>query len=150
MGATEGSEGKALPTAEEKVKLAQAFKGDLENVMKKKYQPHFAWGQLVSWFKQTSYDPSASLSADRRGTMSLPDPESAYSGSKPGHYARSERKTLLAHLEKNPDRAWPTTWRWSFRNPAKVYGSPFIDDAVRVSLGAERKTPELARAMREM
>lgn len=44
----------------------------------KTYRPHYLWGQLVSWFKQTVYDPSASLSADRRGTLSLPDPESAY------------------------------------------------------------------------
>ena len=36
----------------------------------------------------------ASLSADRRGTMSLPDPESAYAG-KPGVYGKSERKAML-------------------------------------------------------
>ena len=131
-------------------KLAKRYRGDVENVMRKKYQQHFAWGQLVSWFKQTIYDPSASLSADRRGTMSLPDPESAYGGSKPGTYERSERKAMLAHLEKNPDRSWPTTWRWSFRNPAKVYGSPFIDDAIRVSRGEERTSPAFVRAMREM
>ena len=47
--------------------------------LQKKYRPGFLWGQLVSWFKQTIYDPSASLSADRRGSMSLPDPESAFS-----------------------------------------------------------------------
>ena len=41
-------------------KLPTVFKGNIDNVMKKKYQPHFAWGQLVSWFKQTIYDPSAS------------------------------------------------------------------------------------------
>jgi hypothetical protein len=133
------------------VKLAKRYRGDVENVMRKKYQQHFCWGQLVSWFKQTIYDPSASLSADRRGTMSLPDPESAYgSGSKPGAYGKNERKILLTHLEKNCDRSWPTTWRWSFRNPAKVYGSPFIDDAILVSRGEERRVPELVRRMREM
>jgi hypothetical protein len=36
----------------------------------------------VSWFKQTIYNPEASLSAERRGTMSLPDPESAYSNAR--------------------------------------------------------------------
>merc|ERR1719482_260968 len=46
-------------------KLPTVFRGNIDNVMKKKYQPHFAWGQLVSWFKQTIYDPSASLSAER-------------------------------------------------------------------------------------
>ena len=50
-----------------------------EDKLQKKYRPGFLWGQLVSWFKQTIYDPSASLSADRRGSMSLPDPESAFS-----------------------------------------------------------------------
>jgi hypothetical protein len=136
------------PRGKSLVKLAKRYRGDLENVMRKKYQQHFCWGQLVSWFKQTIYDPSASLSADRRGTMSLPDPESAYS--KPGAYQKNERKILLAHLEKNCDRSWPTTWRWSFRNPAKVYGSPFIDDAIFVSRGEERRVPELVRRMREM
>ena len=139
------------PRGKSLVKLAKRYRGDLENVMRKKYQQHFCWGQLVSWFKQTIYDPSASLSADRRGTMSLPDPESAYgSGSKPGSYGKNERKILLTHLEKNCDRSWPTTWRWSFRNPAKVYGSPFIDDAILVSRGEERRVPELVRRMREM
>ena len=30
------------------------------------------WGQLVSWFKQTIVCPEASLSQDRRGTLSYP------------------------------------------------------------------------------
>jgi hypothetical protein len=36
------------------------------------------WAQLSSWYKQTVYDPTASLSAERRGTLSLPDIESCY------------------------------------------------------------------------
>lgn len=48
----------------------------------KKYGALFIWGQLSSWFKQTVYDPTASLSAERRGTLSLPDPDSCYSSSK--------------------------------------------------------------------
>ena len=130
-----------------RVKLAQAFKGDLENVMKKKYQPHFTWGQMVAWFKQTIYDPSASLSADRRGTMSLPDPESAYAG-KPGVYGKSERKAMLAQLDKAADKQWPTTWQWSFRNPGKVYGSPWLDDAIRASRGEETKTAAIVEELR--
>ena len=85
----------------------------------KKYSSHFIWGQLVAWFKQTIYDPSASLSADRRGTVSLPDPESAYVG---GYlsYPKKDRLLLLEHLTKSPSRYWPTTWQWSFKNPQKV------------------------------
>lgn len=45
---------------------------------RKRYSQHFIWGQLIGWFKQTVYDPAATLSAERRGTLSLPDVESAY------------------------------------------------------------------------
>ena len=127
-------------------KLAMTFRGDMDNVLKKKYQPHFTWGQMVSWFKQTIYDPSASLSAERRGAMSLPDPESSYAGTA-GAYVKTERRQLLKALEKSPDRMWPTTWMWSFRNPGKVYGSPCIDGAIAVSKGKESKLPELVREL---
>lgn len=46
----------------------------------KVYRPLYVWGQLSSWFKQTVNDPTASLSAERRGTASLPDLESAFAG----------------------------------------------------------------------
>ena len=42
----------------------------------KDYEPAFVWGQLIGWFKQTVDKPNASLSADRRGTLSYPDLES--------------------------------------------------------------------------
>jgi len=43
---------------------------------------------------------------------------------------------------------WPTTWAWSFRNPGKVYGSPFIDDAISAAKGEERSTPGLLEELR--
>ena len=42
----------------------------------KEYDASFIWGQLVGWHKQTVDKPNASLSADRRGTLSLPELES--------------------------------------------------------------------------
>ena len=123
------------------------FKGNIDNVMKKKYQPHFAWGQLVSWFKQTIYDPSASLSAERRGAMSLPDPESAY-GAK--NYVTGDRRSMLRQIARDPSKMWPTTWAWSFRNPGKVYGSPFIDDAIRAAKGEERTLPGLLEELKSV
>ena len=45
----------------------------------KAYRSTFLWGQCTAWFKQTVFDPTASLSADRRGVLSLPDCETAYS-----------------------------------------------------------------------
>jgi hypothetical protein len=42
----------------------------------KEYDPSYIWGQLIGWYKQTVDKPNASLSADRRGTVSMPDLES--------------------------------------------------------------------------
>ena len=42
----------------------------------KEYGATYIWGQLVGWFKQTVDKPNASLSADRRGTLSMPDLDS--------------------------------------------------------------------------
>ena len=53
---------------------------------RKKYSQYFIWGQLNGWFKQTVYDPAATLSAERRGTLSLPDVESAYGMSAVARY----------------------------------------------------------------
>ena len=50
------------------------------SALRKVYRPLYVWGQLSSWFKQTVNDPTASLSAERRGTASLPDVESAFGG----------------------------------------------------------------------
>jgi [histone H3]-lysine4 N-trimethyltransferase ATXR3 len=48
----------------------QAYKGQ------KEYDSQYIWGQLVGWYKQTVDKPNASLSADRRGTLSIPDVQS--------------------------------------------------------------------------
>ena len=40
-----------------------------------------------------------------------------------------EREELLAQLEKRPDSMWKAGTIWSFRNEAKVYGSPMFDSA---------------------
>ncbi|KAK9818057.1 hypothetical protein WJX72_006388 [[Myrmecia] bisecta] len=101
----------------------------------KPYRPAYLWGQLTAWFKQTVYDPTASLSADRRGTVSLPDPESAYCpATTSGKYLTGgERKALLDMLTRTPFVMWPTSTLWSFKNAAKVYGSPMLDAALRCS-----------------
>ena len=120
-------------------KLPQVYHGKKENMLRKKYGSLYVWGQLVTWFKQTIYSPDASLSADRRGTLSLPDPESAYGG--PGvKYAAPERRALLKFLRNGMDIMWPTTMPWSFKNPSKSYGSPMFDEALRQSYPDEYTT----------
>ena len=57
----------------------------------KKYGPWFIWGQLNAWYKQTVYDPTASLSAERRGTISLPDIECCYGGPRSRYSAKVGR-----------------------------------------------------------
>ncbi len=42
-----------------------------------------------------------------------------------------ERDDMLDHIEKRPDAMWKSSI-WSFRNDAKIYGSPMFD-AVWVS-----------------
>lgn len=62
--------------------------------LSKKYNPWFIWGQLNTWFKQDIYDPSATLSAARRGTISLPDIESCYFNSKARYNRKVGRDTF--------------------------------------------------------
>ena len=46
----------------------------------------------AGWFKQTVNDPTASLSAERRGTVSLPDIESSFAGGKTRYSAKASRQ----------------------------------------------------------
>ena len=43
---------------------------------KKEYNAAYVWGQLCYWYKQTVDKPNASLTTDRKGTLSLPDLDS--------------------------------------------------------------------------
>jgi hypothetical protein len=101
-------------------------RGSTRTGLAKKYGPWFIWGQMSGWFKQTVYDPTASLSAERRGTISLPDVESAYGGSR-ARYQAKDRDAMLEHIEKRPDAMWKVGTLWSFKNEAKIYGSPVFD-----------------------
>jgi len=96
-----------------------------DKVLSKHYGPFFMWGQLSGWYKQTVYDPTASLSAERRGTLSLPDIETCFGTKKP--YAAKERSALFEALEARPEAAWRPIVPWGFRNDAKLYGSPMCD-----------------------
>jgi hypothetical protein len=91
----------------------------------KKYRSTFIWGQLTGWFKQTVLDPTASLSADRRGTISLPDVDSCY-----GKYSLKDRTAQLALVSETPGAMWPVGTLWSFKNTGRLYGSPMLDAAI--------------------
>lgn len=110
--------------------VPSAFKGKRNLMLQKKYGPLYVWGQLATWYKQTIYAPEASLSADRRGALSLPDPESCYSAPA-SKYLSVERGSTIKLVRANIHAMWPTTWSWSFKNPTKIYGSPMFDEALR-------------------
>lgn len=97
---------------------------------RKKYQAGFVWGQLSGWYKQTVSDPSASLSAERRGTISLPDFASCFGK---GKNTYKDRKRIIEYATKTPHAMWPTGTIWSFRNKNKVYGSPWLDRVISMS-----------------
>jgi hypothetical protein len=106
----------------------------------KKYNAGFLWGQLIFWYKQTIYQPDASLSAERRGTISLPDVESSKGSS---GYKNHQRKAQIEQLKTKPDAMWKTGTIWSFRNESKTYGSPWMDAALANPFG--KLTPENCR-----
>lgn len=104
------------------VKPAANANGSKAPLLSKRYGSTFIWGQLSGWFKQTVYDPTASLSAERRGTISLPDIESCYGASKQRYNAKVGLGTLqvedvISYLDFNqasthlPPVLWlPCAW----------------------------------------
>ncbi|KXZ45516.1 hypothetical protein GPECTOR_53g102 [Gonium pectorale] len=125
----------AAPKRKAAVKLSDP------SVLCKRYGPWFMWGQLSGWYKQTVYDPTASLSAERRGTLSLPDVESFYrSGNKAG-YSYKDRASVLKHIETCPDAQWRTSLPFNFRNDAKIYGSPMFDQIYLEAIGQPERNP---------
>lgn len=71
----------ALPGTESAKRGKETKKGGKrDSTYSKCYRAAFLWAQCTAWFKQTVYDPTASLSAERRGILSLPDIETAYGG----------------------------------------------------------------------
>ena len=66
--------------------------------MAKKYGAGFVWGQLNGWYKQTVFDPTASLSAERRGTISMPDIESCYGSSRNRYTMKVHAARIHSHI----------------------------------------------------
>lgn len=60
-----------------------AQEGKIVKTDKKKFSSNFVWAQLVYWLKQTIDKPDASLSAGRRGTMTLPELNNTFFRSPP-------------------------------------------------------------------
>jgi phage terminase large subunit GpA-like protein len=99
------------------------------------YEKNYIWGQLIGWFKQTVDKPNASLSTDRRGTLSFPEISSFFPNSKEKElftrkdskksnsnmweYPFGTRNQFLDKLCKNYSHMWQTNNKWSYKNKCK-------------------------------
>ncbi|CAK9199570.1 unnamed protein product [Sphagnum troendelagicum] len=106
----------------------------------KQYNKNYVWGQLISWFSQTSIDPGGSLVHNCRGCLMLPDISSCYAKT-PQHdfrrgYSDKDRKKMIAHMENQPQKKWTPKYTpelWNFRSDRCLYGSPMMDAVVSKS-----------------
>lgn len=83
---------------------------------------------MVGWFKQTVVNPEASLSQDRRGTLSYPVFSSSFWNfpleypfqKKRNASVLAARADFLVHIAKKPSYNWPPLLaKWSYKNPQK-------------------------------
>jgi len=102
--------------------------GDVVSQGAKSYKGTMLWGQLVGWFKQTVVNPEASLSQDRRGTLSNPVFSGSYVNTtteypfqkKPETQVLTARKDFINNLKKKPSNTWPPlAAKWSYKSPQK-------------------------------
>lgn len=107
----------------------------------KKYSAMHIQGTLCGWYKQTVEKPAASLSADKRGTLTL----SCIENPADLEYSGKFRTILLGHLKEKPSSAWPTKanmkYPWgNFTNKAKVLGTPMFDSVYLPDSNSLEKT----------
>ena len=75
----------------------------------KDYDASFIWGQLVGWYKQTVDKPNASLSAERRGTLTTPDLEGFMFSNNPGN--KPPKKSKKKGTDSDTDEILPSKVR---------------------------------------
>eukprot|EP00924_Labyrinthula_sp_SR-Ha-C_P016133 snap_masked-scaffold_4-processed-gene-20.15-mRNA-1 protein AED:0.44 eAED:0.45 QI:0/-1/0/1/-1/1/1/0/957 len=108
----------------------------------KKYNSAFVQGQLAIWYKQTVSSPWATLSAERRGTYSLPDLSSCFATPPPrsskrrlkGSKHKNEyhfREQILNQISNKPYTMFSVNFFYKFSNKQKMYGSPWLDRAIK-------------------
>lgn len=102
---------------------------------RKTYGENYCLGQLIFWHNQANAEPDGNLARASRGCLSLPDIGSFYAKiQKPSRqrvYGPRTVKSMLAKMEKQPQRPWPKDKIWSFKSSPKVLGSPMLDAVLR-------------------
>ncbi|KAK7272318.1 hypothetical protein RJT34_28833 [Clitoria ternatea] len=104
---------------------------------RKIYGENYCLGQLIFWHNQSNADPDRSLARGSRGCLSLPDISSFYAkAQKPSRhcvYGPRTVRSMLARMEKQPQRPWPKDRIWSFKSSPKFFGSPMLDAVINDS-----------------
>ncbi|XP_058762459.1 histone-lysine N-methyltransferase ATXR3-like [Vicia villosa] len=104
---------------------------------RKVYGKNYCLGQLIFWHNQSNADPDQSLVRASRGCLSLPDISSFYTkAQKPSQnrvYGPRTVRSMLARMEKQPQRSWPKDQIWSYRSCPKFFGSPMLDAVINNS-----------------
>ncbi|XP_057728916.1 histone-lysine N-methyltransferase ATXR3 [Arachis stenosperma] len=101
---------------------------------RKIYGENYCLGQLIFWHNQSNVDPDRSLGRASRGCLSLPDISSFYAKalkpSKHRVYGPRTVRSMLARMEKQPQRPWPKDQIWTFKSFPKFFGSPMLDAVI--------------------
>eukprot|EP01083_Nonionella_stella_P141009 433677_1 len=96
----------------------------------KKYSPQYVWGQLNFWERHSIESPDSSLSAERRGAITLPNIKCCYVLNKKQtirrEYSLNVRKQFVNHLQFKHHSSWSSKWHFGFKNGA-LFGSPWLD-----------------------
>ncbi|KAK7312744.1 hypothetical protein VNO77_36837 [Canavalia gladiata] len=104
---------------------------------RKIYGENYCLGQLIFWHNQSNAEPDCTLARVSRGCLSLPDISSFYAkAQKPSRhrvYGPRTVKSMLAKMEKQPQRPWPKDRIWSFKSSPKFFGSPMLDAVINNS-----------------
>ncbi|KAK4286228.1 hypothetical protein QN277_002814 [Acacia crassicarpa] len=105
---------------------------------RKTYGENYCLGQLIFWHNQSNANPDSSLARARRGCLLLPDVGSFYAkAQKPSRhrvYGPRTVRSMLARMEKQPQRPWPKDRIWSFKTSPKIFGSPMLDSVINNTL----------------
>ncbi|XP_061369493.1 histone-lysine N-methyltransferase ATXR3-like [Gastrolobium bilobum] len=104
---------------------------------RKIYGDNYCLGQLIFWHNQSNAEPDCTLARVSRGCLSLPDISSFYAKvQKPSRhrvYGPRTVRSMLARMEKQPQRPWPKDRIWSFKSSPKIFGSPMLDAVINNS-----------------
>ncbi|KAJ7981346.1 histone-lysine N-methyltransferase ATXR3 [Quillaja saponaria] len=97
----------------------------------KTYGENYCLSQLIFWYNQCNAEPECSMARTGRGCLSLPDIGSFYTKvQKPSRhrvYGPMTVRSMVARMEKHPQRPWPKDQIWLFKSSPRFFGSPMLE-----------------------